>query len=317
MPTSTRSNNSLRIVGFIAALASFGTACGGATTASEPLNSPTAVPGIEVESIQLPASDQTTEQASGSDPGATAAPTPPPAPIPDPGPEPEPPAEPNVAPVIDAMTVSRHGLEVTVELSASDADNEPLTLSVVAVNDQSAKKLTLTEQADAHTFTFNFEYMGSITLVGSVTDGHEEATNVDHIDIATLKMINIDIGRVWVAPACLASSGEKTYYAAGDSSVIGLSTGDFVPTVYSFDTVDTTMTFEEPDGQLFLEPLSLEFEQNVGSYTYLKVDGQFRDIVVEIHRYIINPGYSESTFWSPSNDACWLKVAFNNTVTDA
>ena len=343
MSHSTRSNNSIRIVGFIAALASIGTACGGATTTttSEPLTAPTAVPGIEVEGIQLPADDQTTEQALGSDSAATTAPapqpaptpdptpapeptpapqpvpTPEPTPTPDPTPAPEPTAEPNVAPVIDAMTVSRHGLEVTVELAASDANNDPLTLSVVAVNDQSAQQFTLTEQTDAHTFTFDFEYMGPITLVGSVTDGQEQDTKVDHIDIATLKMINIDFGYVTVAKACLAGPGSDTYAVVGDQSIIGLSTSDYKPNLYYYDTMDTKMTFQEPSGQLYRKAQSLEFEQNLGFQTHFEVHGQFRDIAVDYVSVKTEAGSEEAMFWSPSNDACWLRVGYTTTVTDA
>ncbi len=333
MSNSTRSNNSIRIVGFIAALASIGTACGGATTTSERLTSPTPVPGIELESIQLATDDQTPEQTLGSDSAANTAPDPQPAstpeptpgpdptpvpePAPSPEPEPEPEPEPNVAPVIDAMTVSRHGLEVTVELAASDANNDPLTLSVLAVDDQSAKEFRLTEQADAHTFTFNFEYQGSITLVGSVTDGQEQATQVDHIDIATLKMINIGVGYITVAKACMAGPGNDTYAVVGDQSIIGLSTSDYKPNLYYYDAMDTTMTFQEPAGQLYRAGQSLEFEQNLGFQTHFEVHGQFRDITVDWVSVKTEAGSDEAIFTSPSINACWLSVGYTTTITDA
>lgn len=352
MSISNRSNNTIRIIGFIAALASIGTACGGAPGTSETFTSPVEASGIKLESL---AGDQTPEQTLGTDSASTTAPAPQPAPTTEPTPEtaptpadtpaPEAPhapddtpapapaptpdttaestsgadatAEPNVAPVIDSMRVTRHGLEVTVELNASDGNNDPLTLSVLAVDDRTAQQFTLTEQADAHTFTFTFPYMGSITLVGSVTDGQEEVTQVEHIDIATLKVVNITPGNVWVAKACMANGGPDTYSATGDSSLIGLETSDYRPNVYSSDTVNTTMTFQEPGGQLFRQPHSLAFEQDLGFKTYFEVHGQFGDINVDFISVKTEAGYFEESFVSPSNSACWLKVAYKTSVTDA
>jgi hypothetical protein len=359
MSNSTRSNNSIRIIGFIAALASIGTACGGATTTTESLTSPTAVPGIAVDDVALLTDNQTAEVALGSDPAADTAPTPQIVPTSETTPaEPETPAEPqipaepetpaeaetptepqipaepetpaeaetptaeptvepNVAPVIDSMRVTRHGLEVTVELNASDGNNDPLTLSVLAVDDRTSDQFRLTEQTDAHTFTFNFEYNASVTLVGSVTDGQEEATQVGHIDIATLKVVNIDVGYVTVAKNCLAGPGSDTYTVVGDQSIIGLSTSDYKPNLYYYDVIDTTMTFQEPGGQLLRKPQSLEFEQNLGFQTHFEIHGQFRDITVDYLSVKTEAGSEQKTFWSPSNDACWLKVGYKTTVTDA
>jgi hypothetical protein len=293
--------------------------------------------GIKLECLNGPADGKTpvakNEQGLVTDSATTTAPTPQPTPTPEPTPTLETPqapetttettsgaeatAEPNVAPVIDSMRVTRHGLEVTVELNASDGNNDPLTLSVLAVDNRTAQQFTLTEQADAHTFTFNFAYMGSITLVGSVTDGQEEVTQVEHIDIATLKVVNIGPGNVWVAKACMADSGQDIYSATGGSSLIGLETSDYQPNVYSSDTVDTTMTFQEPGGQLFRQPHSLAFEQDLGFKTYFEVHGQFRDIKVDFVSVKTEAGYFEESFMSPSNSACWLKVAYKTSVTDA
>jgi hypothetical protein len=340
MSNSTRSNNSIRIIGFIAALASIGTACGGAPGTSETLTSPAGASGIKLESVQGPADDPTTEQALETesaaipvhvDPTPTTEPTPAPEPVltpeptpapqPVPAPEPtpgaEPTVEPNVAPVIDSMRVTRHGLEVTVELNASDGNQDPLTLSVLAVDNRTNQQFTLTEQADAHTFTFNFPYTGSITLVGSVTDGQEEVTQVEHIDIATLKVINMSVGYVTVAKACMANGGPDIYSATGDSSLIGLETSDYRPNVYSSDTVDTNMTFQEPGGQLFRQPHSLAFEQDLGFKTYFEVHGQFGDIEVDYTSIKTEAGSFGESFWSPSNSACWLKVGYKTSVTDA
>jgi hypothetical protein len=364
MSNSTRSNNSIRIIGFIAALASIGTACGGAPGTSETLTSPAGASGIKLESVQGPADDPTTEQALETesaaipvhvDPTPTTEPTPAPEPVltpeptpalepvptpeptpapqpvptpeptpvaePAPAPEPtpgaEPTVEPNVAPVIDSMRVTRHGLEVTVELNASDGNQDPLTLSVLAVDNRTNQQFTLTEQADAHTFTFNFPYTGSITLVGSVTDGQEEVTQVEHIDIATLKVINMSVGYVTVAKACMANGGPDIYSATGDSSLIGLETSDYRPNVYSSDTVDTNMTFQEPGGQLFRQPHSLAFEQDLGFKTYFEVHGQFGDIEVDYTSIKTEAGSFGESFWSPSNSACWLKVGYKTSVTDA
>jgi hypothetical protein len=196
------------------------------------------------------------------------------------------------------MAVSRHGLEVTV-------------------NNQSAQQFTLTEQTNAHTFTFNFEDMGPITLVGSATDGQEQATKVDQIDIATLKVINIGVGSVWVAKACMFDTGSDVYSVVGDQSIVGLSTSDYKPNLYYYDAMDTTMTFQEPAGQLYRQTQSVEFEQNLGFTTHFEVHGQFRDIKVDYVSVKTEAGFEEATFWSPSNGACWLKVAYNTTISDA
>ena len=222
-----------------------------------------------------------------------------------------------MAPVVETMTVSRHGLEVTVELSASDADNDPLTLSVLAVDDRTSEQFILTEQANSGSFVFNFPYMGTITLVGSVTDGQEQVTAVDAIEIATLKRINIGVGDATVAKACLAGTGTNTYAAAGDRSIIGLSTSDYNPNLYYSETHNPTMTLQEPGGQLFREPQSLEFEQNLGFSTHFEVHGMFGDIVVDYVDVQTEPGSFETTFRSPSNNACWLTVTYRTSVSDA
>jgi hypothetical protein len=140
---------------------------------------------------------------------------------------------------------------------------------------------------------------------------------VDHIDIATLKIINMGVGYVTVAKACLAGPGSDTYAVVGDQSIIGLSTSDYKPNLYYYDLVATKMTFQEPSGRLLRQPQSLEFEQNLGFTTTVEIQGQFRDITVDYRSVKTEAGSEEARFDSPSNSACWLKVGYTTTVTDA
>lgn len=349
--TSIRSNRQLRVVGLVAAVASLAAACGTSSVPSADADGVVAASTNEFETMKMSApgaaavvdavahaatSDSTEQSDTTPTPTPTTdtpAPVPAPAPAAEPAPAPEPapttppaPIEPpaptttevpaaNDLPVLESMTVTRRGLHVSVEVTASDANDDELRLAVVAHNTSTDQTFEVAEPGNTHTFEFDFDAGGLIAVTAIVDDGGKLVTATDHVEIASLKRINISAGELWAAKACFANG--PIDYVASEMSMLALETSDYRPNVYHQDALSATLDFQTTGTQIFRSGQSLDFEQDLGFNSHVEVFGTFGDIDVELMSVKDHSGSFTSTFVSPGNAACWLKVFYISNITDA